>query len=497
MALAVSGLMDSSNSMPTLNTPKLDAARSYNKDQVFKKVTDSWIPAQTGMIDEILAKIYAGFYNNSMAVLVDDLKKDLGSYLYVCPTIVDMALKEYERGANGQLELKTILPRVTLLLHQAKKNLRESNLEDTSDFQREIFNEAVLSAEVVAKLSPEIGLAPDSCHALASLRYIGRVLLAWNYPEEFKEALVILNTKSVEASLDTILTNIFGFSPATLGGRVTLEMGLIKDISDPVETTRHDTGSHSNPQRTLDKLRRLCRLGEAFAMAHSSIRHPIQEDKIVEAIKLLKKHHKESALATIYQRVSVFSIAQTTNYELFVNSSELEGEDEPTRRISEKIELVRLSRLAGIPTEKSRPVIDSLIGNQASDKVIKELFHFLLPEAGIVSNIVFIESPLEGSLIPIFKKGTSSFVKAAVVTLGAYSDQKHLARDIFYQKTPWIAEGISIDGDESIFALMPIPEKKPYGVLYLEARRQDIGKDALENLGKFTSKCFALLYKRQ
>ncbi|HMO17981.1 MAG TPA: hypothetical protein PKA63_11990 [Oligoflexia bacterium] len=487
----------------TLCKVALDVTSLAHPSQIFEKVRESWIPTQKVVVDEILAKIYAGFYEDSFSLFTQDLKKDMALYLFIYPAINTECfsdLNDYRK--TGHKRFQTKLPEITHLLHQAKKRFSDKKSLHDTKFQSELLKEAVLSAEIVSCLSEKCGIKSELGYLLASLKYLGRTLLAWNYPKEFSQALHIMKTKSIEASLDTILSNIFGFSPSTLAAKVALEIGLEKEVCEFIGSpSGGDTSkiSTSPNRKSLDKLGKICKLGEALAMAHSTIQHPVEEQDITQVIKLIEDQLGKNALNTIYKKTaSLLKEKEETNSFLTSGSAVKELVSEKNK-ITNRVELIRLAKLANLPEETAHTIIRETLDRNTTKEVIRDIFYQMLPAQGIISSLVFVENPLEASLTPVFKKGTTSFIKASPVTLINSSinnqrEQRHIIREVFYQKNCWLGEGISLDGDDSVYILAPIPDKNPIGVLYLEGKKDQISAENMEFLGKFTSKCFSYLY---
>jgi hemoglobin-like flavoprotein len=444
-------------------------------DSVLERVSESWIPAQGKVIDEIISKMYCGFYEESPELLLSDLKRDVSTYLYTT--------RAFAENGYSIRNHKTTYPVLIPLLNEIKRKFACEDISQhaRAPFQMEVLHEAIMSTAVVSELSKECNIEAHTSYSVAMLRHLGRALLAWNYPKEFSHALEILNEKSIESPLDRILSNIFGFSPSSLGGKIILEMGHGKNLVRCI----HYNQTKKTP--AYRQLLHICEIGEKFAMAHSTIQHPIKSKEISEVLSHITNKVGDKGIRRIYQSTSNLFQSYSKSYPEIYHSFNKIDQKNFTKHLHGKICLTRLARAATIPNKQATALIEMVLEGSHPEKLIKKLFHEILPSLGITSSIVFTVSPLEETLIPIFKKGAPSFIKVEDISIYAFQYKDNLIRDVFTLKKGHTARGISHDQKEKIFTTIPFPAKPPIGVLYLEAGNDLFSKKQIENLSLFVS----------
>jgi hypothetical protein len=454
---------------------------SSNLNTVFEKVNTSWIPAQAKVIDEITSKIYCGFYDNSPQTLYSDLKKDISTFLFTA-----RALPHSSEKLNDKAVLTAIIP----LLNELKKRHATPDISSraVSSFQIEVLHEAIMSATVVSELSAKFSYEEKITYSVAMLRHLGRALLSWNYPHEFREALEVLNKTRLESPLDRVLTNIFGFSPSTLAGKVILEMGFNKEILGCISPEL------DRKNGTYGKLVSLCHLGEVFAMAHSTINHPIDADETSKVLSILSGQLGEEGIRKIYKTTSRLYEAYSKSYpELYDIHTTAESKTY-SKNLYPRIHLTRLARAARIDKKEASAIISMVLEKNSPEELIKRLFHNVLPSMGITSSLVFTTSPLEGTLIPIFKKGSPSFIKPEEVSVYPLEERFNIVRDCFLYSRSHTSSGISPDKKERVFVLQTFPAKQPVGVLYIEGSNDSLSKKDIEYLSRFAGAVMEYLH---
>jgi hypothetical protein len=451
-------------------------------DSVLEKVSESWIPAQGKVIDEIISKIYCGFYEESPELLLSDLKKDVSTYLY--------STKAFTENGYSIRNHKKTYPLLMPLLNEVKSKFACKDIQQHAhaQFQMEVLHEAIMSSAVVSELSKEQNIEVHTSYTIAMLRHLGRTLLAWNYPKEFTHALEILNEKSIESPLDRILSNIFGFSPSSLGGRIILKMGHENNLVRCI----HYNQSKKTP--AYQKLLDICEMGEKFAMAHSTIQHPIKPKETSEVLSHISNKVGVKGITRIYQSTSNLFQSYCKSYPEIYHSYTKSDQKEFTKNLQGKIYLTRLARAATIPNKQAMSLIEMVLEGSHHAVLIKKLFYEILPSLKVSSSAVFTVSPLEKTLIPIFKKGSPSFIKVEDISIYETHLKDNLIRDVFTLRKSHTANGISPDKKEKIFTVTPFSLKSPIGVLYLEAENDLFSKKELINLALFVSGILEYFY---
>lgn len=475
--------LETSNSKPDL-------------EEVSERALKGWIPVQASVVEGIGQKIKSGAYGNSAQMLINDLKQDVSSYLYVIRAFLDKSVIQEDRtNSNANAPFSILVP----LLEGIQKTYGDDRLKNGSEFQLELLKECILASTTVEALSASFSLDKGFAYSVSSLRSLGKLLLAFNYPNEFNSAVEILNQSPGNTSLETVLTNSFGFSPGQVGAKVAQKMGLSSGVYNLLQNPTIVVQTSSSATSVHNRLNCVCGFGEEFAKAHSTLSHDVSEKSLKDIVKIIEDSIGSAGIGKIYKKSNAtLSSYKSCNPKFFTSLDEDlgNGHVDPSQ-FSLKTELNRLARKGEVRNFNLLSEIISDFGNPTNRPLsIKKLVSELLPKEGVDAIILYTIDPVEKDLIAICKKGNPLFVKIkeASPIFGVVTNS--LVKDVFDGKRSHEIEGLNANNEEVVACLAPYPAKKPYGVLYIEAKKKVINKQRLMALCDLAITLLSKLYLR-
>ncbi|MFM1848089.1 MAG: hypothetical protein RL417_1563 [Pseudomonadota bacterium] len=130
---------------------------------------------------------------------------------------------------------------------------------------------AIVSASSAELLAAHFDVNPESAYSCALFRQVGNALIAWNYPQVYRRALTLVRR---DASLDSIVEKILGFSPTLLGLTIAQRWGLSPELLRGMG----DKTPYDRAKGALllggDRLNEVCSLGEAVAQCTEPAAYP-------------------------------------------------------------------------------------------------------------------------------------------------------------------------------------------------------------------------------
>ncbi len=261
------------------------------------------------------------------------------------------------------------------------------SLHWSEPFQVQRLRETAIAAGTASALSEQSNLDPDLGFSRGVLRSIGLNLIAWNYPTVYSKAL---DTLTEDTSLDEILTNELGFSPALLG------MRLLR----PDTASQSDSEVSEKSWATYDEL---CEIGELLARAENPETYPSAQNDWNSAKKFMAQTFGDETISSIRSKIIESSKYYQENLpEVF---GDLESFDPQAKIEKHAIHNRTLedSLLNSCP-EEIKTALRSLYADMGSENVNKALVGRLLkqivPNAGFTGGCVFVVDPSSLSLKP-------------------------------------------------------------------------------------------------
>ncbi|RMG41992.1 MAG: HDOD domain-containing protein, partial [Candidatus Dadabacteria bacterium] len=259
------------------------AADSLEKSPTNKRVSravsyvsDYWFPVNEELLGKIKSGLRDGRYDNAVDELVYEIKSDLSLFTYSIGKLVQK-LKEKGAELNGTLNPLSALRQAGIeqlreILEEASDDLSAHNLRQADDLQAARFKEVLISASSAEMLAEKFEVDGDTAFSAAVLRQLGYVLIAWNYPGQYREAV---NSLEKGDNLDFKLAERLGFSPTLLAIRVLqswgltsvscASVGLVDDLEEEEWEILEGIG---------ENVTALCKIGETLARASAPEIYP-------------------------------------------------------------------------------------------------------------------------------------------------------------------------------------------------------------------------------
>jgi hypothetical protein len=272
-------------------------------DRAVEYVSDYWIPANPALLKKLQGGIAQGEYDKAASLLVSEIRSDFSLFLYCIKELVTTM------RASGAEFVQPLSP-VELLrnagLDQLKKILSVDDsqvsfhaLTNGNEMQLARFREVMISATTAEVISEECNLDPDAAYCTAFMRQLGYVLIAWNYPGLYGDALASVRAGE---NLDVVLTSRLGFSPQMLATRVLHSWGLGPDACEPFALHDEDDEEVALIDSLGARLGRICKVGEALARANDPERYPSAREDWAYAKKEIEEHLGERGMALVRER---------------------------------------------------------------------------------------------------------------------------------------------------------------------------------------------------
>jgi len=259
-------------------TPQTSSQTFTNRrlEKASKYVSDYWFPVNSELLSKIQNGLAQGRYENDLPALIDDVKSDFSLFVFSLKRLVEMIGQDGGKlpEAFNPVELMQIggMDLLKQILTSDTREISKHTLASGSDFQLARFKEAMLSATTAETLSQSYKFDPETAYSAALLRQLGFVLVAWNYPSLYQEALSALKPGD---KLDLVLTQSLGFSPMLLAMRLLSNWGVPVSVCESLGFTDEMKDEEQAITSAIgNTLVELCKVGEALARASDPERYP-------------------------------------------------------------------------------------------------------------------------------------------------------------------------------------------------------------------------------
>jgi hypothetical protein len=366
-------------------------SNSRRIDRALQHVSKPWFPMDPKIVKQIRVGLQDGTYASDVGRLFDDLKVDFALFTFIIKELSQHAAVEGIEASiiANPIELirRAGCEKILEVLKEQEKLPSVHLLHWSEPFQVQRLRETAIAAGTASALSEQSNLDPDLGFSRGVLRSIGLNLIAWNYPTVYSKAL---DTLTEDTSLDEILTNELGFSPALLG------MRLLR----PDTASQSDSEVSEKSWATYDEL---CEIGELLARAENPETYPSAQNDWNSAKKFMAQTFGDETISSIRSKIIESSKYYQENLpEVF---GDLESFDPQAKIEKHAIHNRTLedSLLNSCP-EEIKTALRSLYADMGSENVNKALVGRLLkqivPNAGFTGGCVFVVDPSSLSLKP-------------------------------------------------------------------------------------------------
>ena len=434
-------------------------------------VEDRWFPVNQKLLEAIRRGFQEGRYDLDLDFLVDDLKSDVALFSYCIKELAAF----HHREQHGEIQFGNPMELLrwggarTLqqILFKDAAEISTHQIDGISNFQRDRLSETIISASAVELLSEDTSVNPELGFSSSVLRSLGLLLIAWNYPTIYSQALENLHQSQ---NLDELLSEALGFSPLLLAISLLKRWGLPEwwigaNTGDIVSTADPDTAS------VLCVLEKLHSIGEALARANNPSAYPSAAEDWAAAKKGIFDALGQQGLTRIQE-----SVQNRCEYyrrilpAVFPDRIELDAERRIHQLAQEQLHQRNpfLKRCSLEIRTKIENVYRMINGEVISSEPIRMLTKQVLPFCGFTGCMVFVYDPGLMSLVPRMQSGRLEVRKPVPVAYAPDSSDADFISLAFECKSPLIETRRGVVDQEIEYMAVCLGQKQKAGVLYLE-----------------------------
>jgi len=442
-----------------------------------KKVTEHWFPINRSQLNKIIEGIQQGAYELDIDFLISEIKTDFGLYGLCLREINGQTLvSDSDEPSLGSEDLfkKTGYKKLCEIITRISSEQLRFSLDEASQEQLHRFRETLIVTSSTEILAEHRNLSKDDGYTTAFLRQLGLNLVAWNYPDEYRKALV---SRGSEQRLEDELTKLLGFSPRLLALSVTKEWGLSPEIrlaAGEEESIEELTEQEQKIiLRTSENLKKLCEVSEAFARSN----HPeyyssamndwgfasteLHEILGSDALRLIEDRIKQNGVG--YLKVS----PQTFRVLLKKNPEKSIQEASSPRGFRENKYIKHCSPKTQTDLFNLYQQLEQSLG--ISREAITNLTRNIIPQAGFAKGCVYLLELSEMHLVPSLKIGQFPMERAKKYhALSMQTRNANPVTSAYHCNTPIIESNFTLSDEGSSCIAVVLGLKQRVGVLYLE-----------------------------
>ena len=188
------------------------AISSRALDRAVRHTRSMWLPINSVNLKRIHKHLDTGAYEDNRERLLKDICRDSHLFTFCLKELCQMVGPEAVRDP-----LETIrsaeLATLTEILCVDARSASTHTLNTASELQVSRLEEGLVACAATQVFGEHLAIDPDTAGAAAVFHQLGLTLICWNYPGLYESCAAEISS---ERSLELILTERLGFSPATL-----------------------------------------------------------------------------------------------------------------------------------------------------------------------------------------------------------------------------------------------------------------------------------------
>lgn len=438
-------------------------------------VTKRWFPVNRGLLEKIRFGLAEGVYELDLGFLVSELKTDFALFTLCIRRLAGMLAEEGIKVPQALTPISLLqvagIERIRSVICHESLDHSDHSLERMTPEQHARLREAMISASTAEVLSENNNVDPDVGFSVGLLRQLGHTLIAWNYPKTYSRAAAGIEPGS---DLDVELAQALGFSPTLLAITLIRDWGLAEEINYALEDGKDDGAGNAEEQQTAivgERLREICRVGEALARANDPDTYPEAHSDWEEAKGYIFSYLGTESLKVIQERIK-------KNCESYLrhNSEVFRGIDQldPVKKINahkrvgaeQKNQFLKYcpNEIRKKLTELYRDLDPELISRENINHLAKNI----IPLAGFTGGCVYIIDPATNVLMPRLRIGQMRLLDFKNIQCTSSKTVCSPVAAAFYCSTPIMESALPQDGGLISYIAGVLGDKKRVGVLYLE-----------------------------
>lgn len=436
-------------------------------------VSDMWFPVNPALVARLRAAV-KNTKSADMDSLVSEIQGDYALYMFCLRELCGLLQREGVKPPEAKTPLEMFrfggIDRLRSILELSDKQRSPHSFELMSESQKRRIQDSIISASSVQALARGSKVDPQLGYSTGLLRQLGLTLIAWNYPSAYEKALSMLTE---DTSLDILLTQVLGFSPAVLALALSHKWGLPRELCAALEfdiAQREDFEEALEVEAIGSMLANLCRVGEALARANNPQDYP-------SARKDWAKAQAEVASRLGPDGISIIQEAVAENCQKYTISSP--GFFKPGKILdpeSHIAEFLEGQLLASNPhvmkcedalREKFIKLYEKISKLVSSDEALRFLVHQIIPESQFKGGCVFTIEPSSGMLVSQLKIGSPISRDTSPVPATASTSASDIITVAYNSDEP-IIRNLTIDGHNWVQIAGLFGFNQRLGVLFLE-----------------------------
>lgn len=454
---------------PTTKATTRTSARRL--DQAIEYVARTWFPANPEVLERIRNRAESGKYQDDFELLLSDLKSDFAIFSYM--------LKElrgrYPSGATEidpiglmrSMDRKDLLKMITIP-SDAISSHSFQEMEKAQAARLKHFIWSCSTSEMLANKSDN-EISSEQVFTVAVVRQLGLNLIAWNYPSIYGRVLQSVK-EGAEGELDQLLADQIGFEPIELAAALTYPENLNNELTDILGMTRPDR-EEAKVSDTVMMQRKLCEIGEAFAILNDPENYPTGTPEARTSIQEIEEILGPGGTDSIVKSIKTRYVSYLAVNPDLIDTEKAKDKARAASNPYGKMLLSRNQHASRLPEkfkERIASVYSLVMKGQVSTEGIQQLVTDLIPYAGFSRGCIFLLEQKEYILIPRLRIGSDNLARYRPVSCMDSGLHNNPVYEAFYSSFPIKQSGAVYLGETTSLIAGVLGTTERAGVLYLE-----------------------------
>lgn len=436
-------------------------------------VSEFWFPVNSALLKRVRTGFTEKRFEGDLSLLLNEIRGDFALYAYCIKELLTLLRREGVQPPSdltpGMLLEWAGLPRLTKILNDESRTLSKHHLSYTNPAQAGRFREAITSVATAELLAEQNGINGDLGFSAALLRQLSYLLIAWNYPRVYENALVRVKSG---ADLDQVLQEILGFPPKALGRKLAQRWGLADQFCEILTELDNEKDGNSTSRSDAAKAYEFCELSEALARANSPDCYPKTAASDWEfAQAQLQALLGPEGLSAISERITQLG---KTFRELAPSSLRSEINLNPRENL-QQFQRQRIESLNPHALACNDPLRDRLTAFYDHDweklevkARLRTILKEILPLAGFSGGCIFTVDAFTSTLTPRTRFGSPQSEVVRDLGYTPYKPDSDMINATFQTQDPVTVKQKSVDGKELFCIAEALGRQEWVGVLYME-----------------------------
>jgi hypothetical protein len=459
--------------------------------EAVKYVSRTWLPVNPQILKLVRDRLNDGHYQDKKHSLIADIKTDF-SMLAFCLRKLGGVASEEQAKLNPIDSLKKLeIDQLQAMFASSEGEISSHRLEDMKDVQALRVRHSLISCSTAEILAKRNSLDPDYAFSCAALRQLGFMLIAWNYPSSFQQAVGgIANTGN---DIETELAKILGFAPAMLGYEVILNWNHSADLrvaldwlpippdTSSAQTQFKEKLEASASRQASKTIARYCELGEVLARVNNQAHYPkaVQEwREVQQELAHLMGDRSTQVITEYVKELSAPYAALKTDIFLREASPEVTVKKANAEFVAKLLEENAYVRRCPEQMQADfKEVYEHILQGAVSTEGLSKLVTSLIPRAGFIRGCIFVVDASSAQLVPKVRIGDTQERTFRPVSCSASGEKPNPISEAYHCSTPIKQEKAFLLNDIISHVSGKFGTSDKGGVLFLELSEDLLSKD--------------------